>query len=231
MLTRRSWLKLSSLAGAAIALSGRKAPASSGAGLEIQGGPRVSREQALSWVRYVNTAQWAHRRQHGTFAGHDALTDSTALGLARTMPTLPHAYRGLVELLGGRERYFVMVQEIATGFAYQSDQRGVIFEGVSRPIGEVVSAQRWELEGAPISPGPPRRAFSAMAAPLLAVADILIPGIRAQTKDDDKNCPGPCVFNALCGECRCECTGLCGARCCNWGTVNCTWCCSPTWCC
>jgi hypothetical protein len=209
---------------------------SPGAGRSLLSPPQESRFRALVAVRYLNTVQ--ANRGSAPSLGYLPLEEipSSLFSTRNGMPSFlsPESFRGSGEMVPGYlpvfdlgvegQGYRFMLVHSESGFAYWTDQNGVIFEGFvpSRKTGEMPTIETFV--GTPIR-RPEDRFASFMSSRMRGAFGALLSLVFLLPRGDrcsESSC-GTCWGNGTpCGG-----SGSCSqeTHCCNTGFENCTWCC------
>jgi hypothetical protein len=182
---------------------------------------------ALNWTRFINTAQAAYFKEFGRFAATEELPNASMLrtrGVGMRLPPASFSWR--LDVSQDERHYTVLARENVTGFAYRSNEKGIIYEGVAPTIDEVMrGTPETTFPGIPIDPTPGKLAKAhavgrTRSTPLVRAWEFFIPSLAA--REYEENCP----IGAGCGRCSSNCS--CAENCCNYGAADCPWCCTPT---
>lgn len=192
--------------------------------------PEVAvRRRALATARMVNTLEYEAFGNKRRYLSYTELLTSEVMDEAVADAPLffdvPAARAGEAAIPGfsvtllvtrDRQQYTLVIQEQDTGFAYKTDESGVIQEGSVEPV-------RGAFLGRPITP-PARVAATGIRAhvrrAVRSLQDLLLPTADASCCGGDFYCQN--AQYAPSGPCR----DVCSGRCCNLGYLWCVWCCT-----
>ncbi len=213
----------------------------------------TGRMRALWQVRMFNSLQSAHFYTARTFATMDGLRSSDLVARARAKGLFPQlnngneidfvqGFRVSMSTFADLTGYVITAEELGGDYVLRSDQNGVIYEGMLKPLVGGQPGQR-EFAGRPLGSGSPKAAgraangaprFGLRAVKRVAdsVTGFFLPTVYASQCDPgdhycccEGNGCGYCIGPGVCGQFNCV-IDPDYPYCCNLGYADCTWCCS-----